>query len=81
MDDALEADHGKQSAGESAQPGQQQHGESNQARVAGRFPIVYLAHFFPFDPNPRPVVNHVSTAQISGLQIFFPLSNESIAGF
>lgn len=49
MDDALEADDGKQPAGESAQPRQQQHGKSDQTRVAGRLPIVYLArsiHFF-----------------------------------
>lgn len=38
VDDALEPDHRKQPAGESAQPGQQQDGERYQAGVAGRLP-------------------------------------------
>ena len=38
VDDALEPDHCKQPAGESAQPGQQQDGERYQAGVAGRLP-------------------------------------------
>lgn len=43
MDDALEPDHGKQAGGEATDPGQEQNGECDEARVTGIF-CVFLVN-------------------------------------